>query len=482
MSVPSKSIDKNKRYAGVKVNDFVNKTRANERSRVAGKFERDLRWSEMTSSSSAPSQGWANLGKINSRRIPPPANLPSLKSETGGSTVSFDPIIPSSGTSHGWSGAGNQTPTNSTRPLTPSKQPTQQQLDSLPAHASTPPPPATSFTQASSSSHTSDLDRPRPPASWSHVTAGNVGGNANDHPPNLLGLNDFPRLVTQDSKSGKSSSDALVNAVSSTTTQGPSLRPANLSSWKEGGGRLPPQPADSTKDSNDNSTLSSLAMQSPMVQTTPSLLQQPMQNPNNSYMRGYSQQQQQQQSSAMVNIWHLTEKSQVFFSYLFSSGHSMSLIHTVLMDPINHLLLYPRISLDINRARLHTVTIVNLSTHVRAPRAITKHRLSCGSKISMICRNWPITWHGPVLLRKWTTRRRSVSATTKMLNRPTRPNLVDTPILRLSPDQPILRKCFRIRRVRYKRTSLNRLARVCFTRMNMFDNCKTIRTRSWSIR
>jgi hypothetical protein len=36
MSVPSKSIDKNKRYAGVKANDFVNKTRTNEASRATG--------------------------------------------------------------------------------------------------------------------------------------------------------------------------------------------------------------------------------------------------------------------------------------------------------------------------------------------------------------------------------------------------------------------------------------------------------------
>jgi hypothetical protein len=189
--------------------------------------------------------------------------------------------------------------------LTPSKQPTQQQLDSLPAHASTSPLPS-SLTQASSS-HSSDLDKPRGPASWSHVTAGNIGGNANDHPPNLLGLNDFPRLVTQDSKTGKSSADSLINAVSSTTTtQGPILRPANLSSWKEGGGRVQPLPADSTKDSNDSSNLSSLTMQSPIVPTTTSLLQQPMQNPNHSsYTRGYSQQQQQQQqqsSSSSVNL------------------------------------------------------------------------------------------------------------------------------------------------------------------------------------
>ncbi len=39
MSVPNKSLDKNKRYAGVKANDFVNKTRANENNRSGRMFE-----------------------------------------------------------------------------------------------------------------------------------------------------------------------------------------------------------------------------------------------------------------------------------------------------------------------------------------------------------------------------------------------------------------------------------------------------------
>jgi len=38
MSASNKSLDKNKRYAGVKTNDFVNKTRANEANRSAGIF------------------------------------------------------------------------------------------------------------------------------------------------------------------------------------------------------------------------------------------------------------------------------------------------------------------------------------------------------------------------------------------------------------------------------------------------------------
>ncbi|CAF2085782.1 unnamed protein product [Rotaria magnacalcarata] len=283
MSAPSKSIDKNKRYAGVKANDFVNKARTNETSRAA-----------------ARTQGWTNLGKISSRRIPPPANLPSLKSETGTATVSFDPTI-STGTSHGWTASGNQTPTNlaanQTRPLTPSKQPTQQQLDSLSAHVSTSPPPS------SSSTLTSDIDKPRGAATWSTVTAGNTTGNSNDHPPNLLGLNDFPRLATQDNKTTKSQPDSLLNSIS-TMSQGPIFRPANLASWKEGGGRAQPMSNDLTKESNDNNNnnLSALSMQSQMIPTNASsnLLQSQIQNSNNSqYNRMYQPQQQQQQQQQM---------------------------------------------------------------------------------------------------------------------------------------------------------------------------------------
>ncbi|CAF4993151.1 unnamed protein product, partial [Rotaria socialis] len=80
-------------------------------------------------------------------------------------------------------------------PLTPSKQPTQQQLDSLSAHVSTSPPP---LPPSSSSTLASDIDKPRGSATWSTVIVGNTSGNSNDHPPNLLGLNDFPRLATQD--------------------------------------------------------------------------------------------------------------------------------------------------------------------------------------------------------------------------------------------------------------------------------------------
>jgi len=161
--------------------------------------------------SSVRPQGWANLGKINSRRIPPPANLPSLKSETGVNTPTFDPTIT---TNHGWTSNENPTPTSS------QSNPTQQQLDSLPINSPTPPSSA-------------DLDKPRLPPTWSTIIAG-TNANPNEKTPNLLGLNDFPRLAT--------TQDRKLQPELITNIQSPTFRPANLATWKEGGGGTRVQP------------------------------------------------------------------------------------------------------------------------------------------------------------------------------------------------------------------------------------------------
>ncbi|CAF3733907.1 unnamed protein product, partial [Rotaria magnacalcarata] len=189
MSVPNKSLDKNKRYVGVKANDFVNKSRANETNRSAPR-----------------PQGWANLGKINSRRVPPPANLPSLKSEIGVNSPTFDPTVT---TNHGWTSNDNQPPIN------PIIHPTQQQLDSLSVNS---PPPL------SQPQPLMDIDKPRIAPTWSTVTSGT---NPNEKIPSLLPLNDFPRLAT--------TPDRKHQPESITNMQNPSFRPANLSTWKEGG-------------------------------------------------------------------------------------------------------------------------------------------------------------------------------------------------------------------------------------------------------
>ncbi len=210
MSLPNKSLDKTKRYAGFKANDFVNKTRANEPNRSTGKKISSFIIISFFFLSVRP-QGWANLGKINSRRVPPPANLPSLKSETDVNS----PKTPN----YGWTTNENPTSMNS------QFNPTQQQLDSLPVNFSTPP-------------SSSDVDKPRVPPTWSAITAGTTA-NSNEQTPNISTLHDFPCLATTQNPKSQSeliTQDRKSQSESITNIQNPTFRPANLATWKEGGG------------------------------------------------------------------------------------------------------------------------------------------------------------------------------------------------------------------------------------------------------
>ncbi|CAF3579594.1 unnamed protein product [Rotaria sp. Silwood1] len=203
MSLPNKSLDKNKRYAGVKANDFVNKTRANETNRSTGMYLFQPKSHNFyVYFASVRPQGWANLGKINSRRIPPPANLPSLKSETGVNSPTFDPTIT---INHSW---------------TSNENPTQQQIDSLPVNSPTLP-PSSLLPQP-----LMDIDKPRLTSTWNTITSG-TNINLNEQIPSLLPLNDYPRLST--------TQDRKLQTESITNIQNPSLRPANIAIWKDGG-------------------------------------------------------------------------------------------------------------------------------------------------------------------------------------------------------------------------------------------------------
>lgn len=122
----------------------------------------------------------------------------------------YDPTIPAN---HGWS--SNENPlANNIQP-----NPTQQQIDSLPMSSSAPVTPAPS---------SADIDKSRGMPSWSNITAGT---NANEPIPNLLALNDFPRLATTPDRKPQPAVESIGMQPANA-----SFRPANLATWKEGGG------------------------------------------------------------------------------------------------------------------------------------------------------------------------------------------------------------------------------------------------------
>ncbi|KAJ8273787.1 hypothetical protein GJAV_G00105520 [Gymnothorax javanicus] len=175
----------------------------------------------------APRHGLQSLGKVASaRRMPPPANLPSLKAENKGNDPNIS-LVPKDGT--GW--ASKQEPADpKSSDASSAAQPELQ-------------PPAASQTSAST--------RPRtPPApevpgsapvaggrSWAQasVTHGAQGdGGKGSNRPSPFSREEFPTLQAagEQERAGRDQGTA-----DQWYGPGPSLRPQNVLSWRDGGGR-----------------------------------------------------------------------------------------------------------------------------------------------------------------------------------------------------------------------------------------------------
>uniref|UniRef100_A0A3P8VW70 Proline-rich coiled-coil 2A n=1 Tax=Cynoglossus semilaevis TaxID=244447 RepID=A0A3P8VW70_CYNSE len=176
-----------------------------------------------------PRHGLQSLGKVASaRRMPPPANLPSLKAENKGNDPNVS-LVPKDGT--GWASKPEQADPKSTdalsAPQPESQQPVASQIPA-PTRPRTPPAPevlAPASTQAVGA-------RSWAPASVTHGTPGDGGKGSNL--PSPFSREEFPTLQAagDQDKAGKEQGTA-----DQWYGPGPSLRPQNVTSWRDGGGR-----------------------------------------------------------------------------------------------------------------------------------------------------------------------------------------------------------------------------------------------------
>lgn len=190
--------------------------------------------------------GLQSLGKVASmRRMPPPANLPSLKSENSGNDPNIN-LVPTGGS--GWGNKEKeQEKTTAPTGQPPSTQPSQ--ATAAPSAQST-----TKTTVAGSSATVTSSAAPSgtnsAPKSWSSVALGERGRPLGPHSPYQ---EEFPTLKSSGEDKGK---DGKKEEEGKDTQYGPgpSLRPQNVASWREGGGRGAMQQQQNKPDSPSSPT------------------------------------------------------------------------------------------------------------------------------------------------------------------------------------------------------------------------------------
>ncbi|XP_066530293.1 protein PRRC2A [Hoplias malabaricus] len=175
----------------------------------------------------APRHGLQSLGKVASaRRMPPPASLPSLKAENKGNDPNVS-LVPKDGT--GWASKQESADPKSTD-VSSAPQPESQQpvASQTPAQSLPRTPPAQEAQPTTLAAGTRSWAQ----ASVTHGVQGDGGKGSNQ--PSPFSREEFPTLQAagDQDKAGKEQATA-----DQWYGPGPSLRPQNVTSWRDGGGR-----------------------------------------------------------------------------------------------------------------------------------------------------------------------------------------------------------------------------------------------------